>query len=614
MKIGIDTIWGGERPKVDKHLLNSNEAEIANNAMLIEGVLQSWKAPLLDSALTGASVASIFNFTENTNTHWLESTNSRDYIRSPIVGEAYERVYFTGEAEPRFYANDNISTPDFAPATDYIKLGVPAPTAAPTIGSSGGGTDYKAYFYQFVNRYGEAGPNSPVDTISDYSSGNVTMTAIQAAPAGRAIESIRVFRTNTSGDGVADYQFVLEATWFNATTAYAVGEFVVYSQTLYKCTTIHSAGAWNAGHFTAGDDVADGSLGEVFTEEDFDPPVSGLKGLKTLPSGVSYGFYGNTLYLTEPFYVHAWPYSVAFPDDIVAAEHYGNTIIVIPEDGYPVRVFGSHPSAMSKTRVSSYLPCLSKRGVGVFQDSIFYPSLEGFAMINASEAKIITLDLISERAWEDYAPSAIKGFFYKGKYFGFNTTGGFIIDFSNNQLTRLGLIAYAGYVESNSFYIALKEDDATYSVYEWEGDSSNYLLYTWTSGETRVPHETNFSYGVIEVRPEFYTDIIGDIDLATTNAATFASGIGGARGDDIRGDRVRGRDDLSVLQGYNISDSVSFRLYVDDILRHTEVVSAAKTIFPLPSGYEGSRVQLVVTGYIPTVKAFIANSVEELMT
>ena len=37
---------------------------------------------------------------------------------------------------------------------------------------------------------------------------------------------------------------------FATTTDYAVGEFVTYNSKLYKCTTAHAAGVWNADHFT----------------------------------------------------------------------------------------------------------------------------------------------------------------------------------------------------------------------------------------------------------------------------------------------------------------------------------------------------------------------------
>jgi hypothetical protein len=41
------------------------------------------------------------------------------------------------------------------------------------------------------------------------------------------------------------------APYFSTSTAYAVGALITYQNRLYECTTAHSAGAWNANHFTA---------------------------------------------------------------------------------------------------------------------------------------------------------------------------------------------------------------------------------------------------------------------------------------------------------------------------------------------------------------------------
>ena len=37
---------------------------------------------------------------------------------------------------------------------------------------------------------------------------------------------------------------------FSTSTAYAVGDYVVYNSDVYRCKTAHSAGAWNSSHFT----------------------------------------------------------------------------------------------------------------------------------------------------------------------------------------------------------------------------------------------------------------------------------------------------------------------------------------------------------------------------
>ena len=38
---------------------------------------------------------------------------------------------------------------------------------------------------------------------------------------------------------------------FSTSTAYAAGDYCIKGGLLYRCTTAHSAGAWNASHFTA---------------------------------------------------------------------------------------------------------------------------------------------------------------------------------------------------------------------------------------------------------------------------------------------------------------------------------------------------------------------------
>lgn len=40
------------------------------------------------------------------------------------------------------------------------------------------------------------------------------------------------------------------ANFFSTSKNYAVGDYTIYKHLLYKCTTAHSAGAWNNAHFT----------------------------------------------------------------------------------------------------------------------------------------------------------------------------------------------------------------------------------------------------------------------------------------------------------------------------------------------------------------------------
>jgi len=629
--------FSGEVPKVAPHLLDNIHAQIASNVNVVRGDLRSLKAPLRIAALSLTSIKSLQIFEENSNSHWVESANDLDYARSPIAGDLYERLYFTGETEPRFFANDNISSP-FDSTTDFIKLGIPQPTAAPTVGSAGGGAIYRAYVYTYVSSYGDEGPPSNPDSISDYASGYVTIEDIVAAPAGRAIEKIYLYRTNSSASGVAEFQFVLEATWFSESVAYAVGDFVIYATDLYKCTTEHPAGAWNAGHFTAGENVADADLGEVIScywtragvIYSYEPPPAGLKGLISLPNGVFAGFVGNELYLSEPYRPHAYPsaYKKSFDHQIVALGVFGTTIAVLT-DGYPFLVYGSHPSSMSKQRISAFYPCLFKRSVCSDKNAVFYSSKEGRIRINQDGAVNATFGMIDEDSWNNnYQPTVTVWHAYRGKHIGFPGSGpGFIIDFENAIISRISVASVAGHVSTGDsrFYIvtddleAINENDPPENmplcVQEWEGSDSNYLQYTWRSKKYILDYDLNMGYARVLLDQSFYDDVIALLDLETLNASLFATGdLEGALGRNAIGTIRLAGDILYDIEGVSMAPEVSFKLYADNELKFTKTLTEAFTTFALPIGYESKIYEIELSGYVPILKPVaIAPTVEELM-
>lgn len=78
---------------------------------------------------------------------------------------------------------------------------------------------------------------------SDVGLGSVANTGDSATPS-----SGGTTKFTTGGAYTMLTQF---APYFSTSTAYSVGNMVTYQGKLYKCTTAHSAGAWNASHFTA---------------------------------------------------------------------------------------------------------------------------------------------------------------------------------------------------------------------------------------------------------------------------------------------------------------------------------------------------------------------------
>ena len=76
------------------------------------------------------------------------------------------------------------------------------------------------------------------------------------------------------------YKFSQEASDFSTSTAYAAGAYCIYQGALYRFTTAHAAGAWNAAHVT-----------EVKIGEELAGLVTDLKAGTQATADLHLGFY-----------------------------------------------------------------------------------------------------------------------------------------------------------------------------------------------------------------------------------------------------------------------------------------------------------------------------------
>ena len=161
---------------------------------------------------------------------------------------------------PRYLVNDKVSDP-FDPTTDFHRMGIPEPDAAPAfVSGHDGGGDYRAYIYTRVNRFGVEGPPSPVLSTAVYNTGNVVIDTFVGPTKGHACRSavsgnpphIRLYRTNSSSNSVAAFQYVKEQD-ISASTNYSTLEIT--------------------------DDVADADLGEVIPSVGWLKPDDNMRGL-----------------------------------------------------------------------------------------------------------------------------------------------------------------------------------------------------------------------------------------------------------------------------------------------------------------------------------------------
>jgi hypothetical protein len=129
-KITIDS-FRGEAPRLTPRALPPNAAQVAINARLQSGDLESWRG-MLETASLANDARTIYLL----NDAWLSWESDVDVARGPIAGDTTYRVYLTGPDEydqPRF-TNYALATTGSAPYPVTTRpLGVPGPVSEPTL-------------------------------------------------------------------------------------------------------------------------------------------------------------------------------------------------------------------------------------------------------------------------------------------------------------------------------------------------------------------------------------------------------------------------------------------------------------------------------------------------
>ena len=129
--------FGGRAPRVSPRLLADNLAQTATDVNLESGRL----VPVKDnstvdpsngvSTLASISKQTIFKYTDSPE-RWLQFDEDVDVVRGPIAGDTNDTIYWSGQSFPRMGRSDIIL--GSAPYPDaFYRLGIPAPTAAPTV-------------------------------------------------------------------------------------------------------------------------------------------------------------------------------------------------------------------------------------------------------------------------------------------------------------------------------------------------------------------------------------------------------------------------------------------------------------------------------------------------
>ena len=602
--IKIDQFFG-EAPRFAPYKLNSSQAQKALNCNLLHRDLR----PLLNVgspvplAKTG-TIQTIYWFAGQYWFHWIEQV---DVVRGPVAGDTTERTYFTGTAAGPQVTNSPMAVTggNLYPMASW-DLGVPAPTAAPSVSAAKNKdaslNDTRSYVYTYVTAWGEEGPPSPpsqaVDVDIDVfgkplwvanhaykvgqrvrprTANGFVYECTAAGTSGATEPAWPTVSGNTVASGTATFKAVPRFVSLTGLSAAPVGNYNITKKRIYRTnssgieTDFQFVAEIPAGTTSYNDSKRSSALGEVLATTDFDPPPPDLLGLTAMPNGILAGFSGNQVCFSEPYQPHAWPvkyrYALKLPPggSIVGLGSFGNSLLVLTT-GEPYVLTGTHPSMMSMEKLEISQPCVSKRGIVDMGHAIAYPSPDGLVVIGISGSRVITEELFARSDWQALNPSSIHAYLWDGRYVGFydatgvgGSRGAFILDPKNPDVsvTFTDFYADAGFTDVQTDSLYLVQGGASNSVVRWNAGAP--MAYTWRSKKFRLPHATNFSCA--QVLADAYP--------------------------------------------------VTIRIYADGVLRHTQNVMG-HNVFRLPAGFLSDEWEVEITGSSTVRAVYLAESVAEL--
>lgn len=125
--------------------------------------------------------------------------------------------------------------------------------------------------------------------------------------------------------------------------------------------------------------------GQALESTNWTPPPTGLQGSELMPNGWFAAFKGNTLYMSEPYRPHAWPYNMTFAKSIRGIRAGQQSLVVITADGVYI-VAGNHPSAAQQVKLSTPQPGIVQRGMANIDGAVAYTSNDGFVLVDGTSA------------------------------------------------------------------------------------------------------------------------------------------------------------------------------------------------------------------------------------
>ena len=449
--------FAGERPKIDPRLLPDQYATTADSCHFDNGNLSPLRAALDTNINLAPNTKTIYRYL---NAHWFSWSSKVNAVASPIAGDPWERVYFTGNGYPKV-TNNTIYAGPVMPELSY-RLGVQSPEVAIIAVVTEDATEEvdpnddetRYYTHTFVTEQGEEGPPGEASARIDirYPDEEGTYVSLSFSPPNVNLSNIthrRIYRTATGG-GIADYLFVAE---------------IPISQSQFV------------------DNVPTDELGSSLDTYDYEMPNENMIGLTSMANGILAGFFDSTVCFSESYLPYAWPanYQLTTEHEIVTVAALGNTLAVLTK-GYPYLFSGISPDSMSSQKLETNQSCVSDRSAVIVNGSLIYASPDGLVALTSGGITMLTNQIITRDQWQSMEPSTIEAYHQEGRYLAFygpELDKAFIFDPASGDFRHFSLKAECAYnnLEDDTLYIC---NNGSVSKFN---ESLELMSYVWRSKE-----------------------------------------------------------------------------------------------------------------------------------
>lgn len=479
MRIDVSGFLGANT-QLNKALLPEGVGVQSLNQAPGRGDLRSWHDPLaVASVPSSPQRKTIYRFgrdTESDTLYWLSWTTVVHAIRGFDREDTQERTYFTGAAGGPAWTDNTMAIATAPYPTASRPLGVPAPTAGPTLAISTAGTsttqEDRFYVTTFVNDLGWESAPSPFSKITCNTDAKITLSSLEAAPAGNyGINRRRVYRTESGATGATEFFFLAEVTYTGGGQSWTETGAALSNDVLATQTTL---GGWL-------------------------PCPSDATCLTQLWNGMAAVISGKAIRPCVANHIYAYPYDyeIVIADQPLAMGVWGQNLLVLTSGKIPSLIAGQDPASLGEQPLDG-LPfngaCKSIVSVVSLGHGVCWAAPDGLAYIGNAGQKVVTAGLIHPDDWKALHPETMVGCQFMGLYFGFYNDGSGWRGFAIDPLAPTGIFwlstGYpAAYADPKSAAMFVLDGG---SIKKWDAGTA-FMTATFVSKAYRTP-STNMGF------------------------------------------------------------------------------------------------------------------------